>query len=234
MRFLIGTSGFSYPAWKGSFYPSDMKADGMLRFYSDAFGAVEINNTFYRMPKEALLEGWREQVHDDFRFVLKAPQRITHHQKLVDVGDSVARFFAVRASLGEKAGPSLFQLPPFLKKDRALLEGFFALVPDGQRIVMEFGNPSWYDDEIFEVLEKKGAALCIIDDEKKNAPFRRTAPFGYFRLRRVAYSTEALTSWRDRIREAGFEEAFVFFKHEDEGTGPKLARALMDLVDVPS
>ncbi len=233
MRFQIGTSGFSYPAWKGSFYPADMRTDGMLKFYSDAFATVEINNTFYRMPKESMLEGWRDQVHEDFRFVLKAPQRTTHHQKLVDVGDSVARFFAVRASLGEKAGPSLFQLPPFLKKDPARLEELFALVPKGERLVLEFGNPTWFDDEIFTLLERHGAALCIVDDEKKNVPFQRTAPFGYLRLRRVAYSKEDLVAWRDRIISAGWDEAFVFFKHEDEGTGPKLARALMDLVDVP-
>ncbi len=224
MRLHVGTSGFSYPAWKGTFYPSDISAKDMLRFYSDAFGTVEINNTFYRMPQPAMLEGWTQQVHDDFQFVLKAPQRITHHQKLVDVADSVARFFEVRKALGTKAGPSLFQLPPFMKKDAAKLEAFFALVPEGERIVMEFGNPSWFDDEIFELLEEKSAALCIVDDEKKNVPFRRTAPFGYLRLRRVVYSKDDLVSWRKRIEEAGWEDAYVFFKHEDEGTGPRFAR----------
>src|SRR5664279_3634220 len=161
MRVLAGTSGFSYKEWKGSFYPEDLAADAMLSYYSERLPAVEINNTFYRMPKPALLEGWAAQVPEAFRFVLKASQRITHHKRLKEAGDEVAYFFGVAATLGERLGPALFQLPPNLKKDLPRLEAFLGTIPERRRAAFEFRHASWFEEDVFEALRTRGAALCI-------------------------------------------------------------------------
>jgi uncharacterized protein YecE (DUF72 family) len=224
MQLQVGTSGFSYEPWRGSFYPADLPAAGMLRFYARHLDAVEINNTFYRMPKAAVLEGWASQVPAGFRFALKAPRRITHIKKICDVADDVAYLGKVAAALGDGRGPTLFQLPPYLRKDAALLRDFLALLPEDDRAVLEFRHPSWLDDEVYDVLRGAGVALCVADaGEEFDAPLLATASFGYLRLRRQDYDEAALASWAERIRAQPWQQVMVFFKHEDEGIGPALA-----------
>ncbi len=196
----------------------------MLGFYATRLGAVEINNTFYRMPKADLLERWRDSVPDGFRFALKASRRITHHQRLRDAGDSVDYLFRTAEVLGERLGPFLFQLPPYLKRDVDRLASFLEILPDGLRGVFEFRHASWFDDEVFALLETAGASLCIADSgSNHDAPLVATADFGYLRLRREDYDEAALRSWAERIRLQPWREAYVFFKHEDEGAGPRMA-----------
>ncbi len=232
MRLFTGTSGFAYKEWKGSFYPDDLPAAGMLRFYASRFHSVEINNTFYRMPSVATLTGWAEQVPDGFVFVLKASQQITHRKRLKDAAEPTAYFFGNAAVLGERLGPVLVQLPPNLKKDADRLAGFLSIAPADRRLAFEFRHASWFDDEVYALLREHGAALCIAQGEELETPFVATAPWGYLRLRQVAYEDEALGDWAKRIRDQAWTDAFVFFKHEDEGTGPKLAARFESLFHV--
>jgi uncharacterized protein YecE (DUF72 family) len=223
MRVLAGTSGFSYKEWKGSFYPEDLAADRMLAWYSERLPAVEINNTFYRMPKPALLESWAAEVSPDFRFVLKASQRITHFKRLKDAGSEVEYFFGVAATLGDRLGPALFQLPPNLKKDLPRLEAFLATIPEGRRAAFEFRHASWFEDDVFEALRSRGAALCVAEDEELATPLVTTASWGYLRLRRQDYDAVAVADWVAKVRAQPWSDAYVFFKHEDAGSGPRLA-----------
>ncbi len=196
----------------------------MLGFYATRLGAVEINNTFYRMPKADLLERWRDAVPGSFRFALKASRRITHHQRLKDAGDSVDHLFRTAEVLGERLGPILFQLPPYLKRDVDRLASFLAILPDGLRGAFEFRHASWFDDEVFKLLEGAGASLCIADSgSDHDTPLAATADFGYLRLRRQDYDEAALRSWAEKIRAQPWSEVYVFFKHEDEGAGPRMA-----------
>jgi uncharacterized protein YecE (DUF72 family) len=223
MRVLAGTSGFSYKEWKGSFYPEDLPAARMLAYYAGRLPAVEINNTFYRMPRPALLEGWAAEVPPAFRFVLKASQRITHFKRLKEAGSEVAYFFGVAASLGERLGPALFQLPPNLKKDLPRLEAFLGTLPAGAKAAFEFRHASWFEDDVFEALRARGASLCVAEDEELATPLVATADWGYLRLRRQDYDDAAVAAWADRVRAKAWAEAYVFFKHEDAGAGPRLA-----------
>ncbi len=229
MRVRAGTSGFSYKEWKGAFYPEDLAPAGMLRYYAERLRAVEINNTFYRMPKPALLEGWAAEVPADFRFVLKASQRITHHKRLKEAAAEVAYFFRVAVTLGERLGPALFQLPPNLKKDLPRLEAFLATIPEDRSAAFEFRHASWFEEDVFEALRSKGAALCIAEDEDLATPLVATADWGYLRLRRQDYAEADVAAWAERIRAQKWSEAYVFFKHEDAGSGPKLAAQLQGL-----
>jgi uncharacterized protein YecE (DUF72 family) len=230
MRLWPGTSGFSYKEWKGSFYPEDLPDAGMLAFYAERFPAVEINNTFYRMPTRKLLEGWAEQVPAGFRFALKASRKITHQKKLADAGDEVRYLVETSRALADRLGPTLVQLPPWLKKDVPLLADFLSLVPADFRVAVEFRSSSWLDDEVYAALEAAGAALVVSDTGKGDPPVIRTAPFGYARLRRVEYGEADLEEWARRLRGPGWEDLFAFFKHEDEGTGPRLAGRFREIV----
>lgn len=225
-----GTSGFSYDEWKGPFYPEDVAKDAMLSFYAAHLPAVEINNTFYRMPKGAVLEKWCAEVPATFRFVLKAPQRITHHRKLRDP-DSVAYFFSQAAHLGERMGPTLFQLPPWLKKDVPLLTDFLATVPPERRIALEVRSSTWLDDEVLEILRARDVALCIadFDESERSIPFVPTASWGYLRLRAERYDDAQLREWIDRVSAQPWSSAWVFFKHEGEGVAPRLAMRFGEL-----
>ena len=224
MRVRTGTSGFSYPAWVGHFYPAGTKRPDMLSFYAGKLGAVEINNTFYRMPKADLLERWRDSVSESFRFALKASRRITHHQRLKEADDSVEYLFDTAKVLGEQLGPFLFQLPPYLRRDDDRLAAFLECLPAGLRAAFEFRHASWFDDAVFALLEEAGAALCVADaGGDHDAPLEATTDFGYLRLRREDYDEAALRSWADRIRRQPWGETYVFFKHEDEGAGPRMA-----------
>jgi len=228
MKVRAGTSGYSYKQWKGSFYPQDLPESGMLRFYGERFSTVEINNTFYRMPSEKVLSNWSTQVPDDFAFVLKVPRRITHEKKLKNVADDVAYLVKTAAALGKKRGPLLFQLPPFFRKDLAVLRDFLGLLPRDGQAALEFRHQSWFDDEVYAVLREHNAALCVADaDSELSVPFVTTAAWGYLRLRREDYSDKDIRSWVKRVQDQPWKEAFVFFKHEDAGKGPELATRLL-------
>ena len=224
MKLLAGTSGFSYDGWVGTFYPEDLPSDERLAYYGTKLPAVEINNTFYRMPKPELLARWAAQVPAGFRFALKASQRITHIKRLKEVSEEARFLLGSVRQLGDKLGPILYGLPPNLKKDVPRLTAFLALLPSDVKAAFEFRNPSWLDDEVYALLRSAGAALCIADDEKGTTPFVGTAPWGYLRLRREDYGEKDLAAWAERVRGAGWGEAYVFFKHEEEGAAPALAR----------
>lgn len=229
MNLYVGTSGYCYPEWRGTFYPEDMPEKQMLRFYGEHFGSVEINNTFYRMPKASVLEGWTAQVPEGFKFVLKAPQRITHFQRLKDTGDNVAYLAKTATALKEHLGPLLFQLPPYLKKDVPRLRDFLPLITNNSA-AFEFRHQSWFDDEVFSALREHQVALCIAEAENDlNIPFVSTSDWGYLRLRRPDYGDPELKTWAKRVQDQGWRDAFVFFKHEEEGKGPQMARRFLEL-----
>jgi uncharacterized protein YecE (DUF72 family) len=230
MDLYAGTSGYSYKEWKGAFYPKDLPHKQMLRFYGERFRTVEINNTFYGMPRASVLLGWAGEVPADFRFVLKAPQRITHRQRLKDAGDSLSQMLEVAEALKKRLGPLLFQLPPNLKKDVPRLRAFLALLPRRRRAAFEFRHPSWFDEEVFGLLRRHRAALCVADaDDGLKVPFVATADWGYLRLRRPDYGDAELKTWAKQVRAQDWRDAFVFFKHEDAGKGPRMAKRFLEL-----
>jgi uncharacterized protein YecE (DUF72 family) len=230
MNLYVGTSGYSYKEWKGTFYPEDLPEKQMLHFYGERFRTVEINNTFYRMPKESVLEAWAAEVAADFKFVLKASQRITHMQRLKDAGDSVSYLLKVAAVLKERLGPLLFQLPPYLKKDVPRLSEFLALLPAQPRAAFEFRHQSWFEQEVFELLRDHQAVLCIAEAENDlDIPFVSTGDWGYLRLRRPDYGDMEMKDWIKRVREQNWRDAFIFFKHEEAGKGPAMAKRFLEL-----
>jgi uncharacterized protein YecE (DUF72 family) len=230
MRTRIGTSGYSYPAWKGRFYPRDLPAKQFLPFYASRFGSVEINNTFYRMPSATLVKSWAGEVPADFVFAVKAPQRITHHKRLVDCADSVAALLEAIEPLGKKTGPILFQLPPNFKKDVPRLAAFLASLPTRWQVALEVRHESWHADDTYEALRAAGAALCISDTEKLSTPLVATAGFGYLRLRREDYVEADIRRWARTLKKQPWKSAFVYFKHEDQAKGPGHASLLMSLL----
>jgi uncharacterized protein YecE (DUF72 family) len=228
-EFLVGTSGFSYPAWRGVFYPEKHPASAMLAFYAGVFGAVEINNTFYRMPSPDLLAGWTQQTPPGFRFALKAPQQITHRLRLKDAAEPAREFIRRSEALGATRGPLLFQLPPHLKADLSRLGDFLTALPGGIEPAFEFRHPSWFQDDTWTLLRAHGAALCIAQTDDLETPLVATAPFGYARLRREEYSAGDLTEWAERLRAVeSWQRVYVFLKHDEAGRAPALARAFLD------
>ena len=228
----IGTSGYNYPEWKGSFYPSDLPAAKMLPYYAARFPTVEINYTFYRMPNEKLVNGWAAQTPAPFKLTLKAPRRITHDNRLKNTGDLVRAFCGVAGALGDKLGALLFQLPPSLKKDLAVFDAFLEELPPRAPAAFEFRHDSWLGDDVFDRLRKRNVALCVADSEKMSTPVRMTADYAYFRLRDEGYTSDDIKTWADTIaREtAASRDVFVYFKHEEQGKGPEFAKLLMDLL----
>jgi uncharacterized protein YecE (DUF72 family) len=229
MRVLVGTSGYSYKEWKGTFYPGDLPAAKMLAFYATHFNTVEINNTFYRMPEAKTLGKWAGDVPENFVFVLKAPQRITHQKRLAGAEDDVRHLFETAAEMGPKLGPVLFQLPPYSKKDVVKLRDFIAVLPR-HPVAFEFRHESWFDDEVFTVLRDHDAALCVADTDEVPDPAAltmSTASWGYLRLRRTEYAAGEIERWAERVKQQSWSSAFVFFKHEDEGKGPAFARTFL-------
>jgi uncharacterized protein YecE (DUF72 family) len=226
----IGTSGYNYPEWKGSFYPVDLPAARMLPFYAARFPTVEINYTFYRMPTEKLVAGWAAQTPSPFKLTLKAPRRITHDSRLKNCGELVDAFCQVAGTLDAKLGALLFQLPPTAKKDVALFDAFLAELPPKVTAAFEFRHPSWFDAEVFERLAMRNLALCVADSEKLSTPVRVTADYAYFRLRDEGYTADDIGRWAETIARdtASCRDVFVYFKHEEEGKGPLFARLLME------
>jgi len=229
----LGTSGFAYEEWRhGVFYPEGVTASRMLSHYASVFGSVEINYSFRRFPSEATLRTWLAQTPETFRFTLKANQRITHGRRLRGVAPDIADFLARARELGERLGPILFQLPPTLEYDRALLEEFLALIPPDVRAAMEFRHPSWRAAR--DALAEHGIARCVADTDEEPADAAELAwsPFGYLRLRRASYPKSELALWADRIREAldAGADVYCYFKHEDSAAGPRMAQSLEALL----
>ncbi len=230
MKLWVGTSGYSYKEWKGNFYPADLPDKDMLPFYSSKLPAVEINNTFYRMPTAGVLENWAEQVPPEFRFSIKASQKITHQKRLKDTSDETAYILKTAKVMKEKLGVILFQLPPYLRKELSRLEDFLKLLGDDVRAAFEFRHETWFADDVYDLLKKYSCALCISEtDDEGDTPFAATADWGYLRLRRQNYAEDDLANWVKRISAQKWKEAFVFFKHADEGAGPKLAAEFIAL-----
>src|SRR5438552_6227686 len=233
MKLYVGTSGYSYKEWKGSFYPEKLPAKEMLSYYASRLPAVEINNSFYRLPQRSMLENWKEQVPANFRFSIKASQRITHFKRLKDVEDETKYLLDTASVLEDRLGVVLFQLPPNMKKDLPRLETFLTCLPRETRAAFEFRHSTWLEDDVLALLSRGGHALCISDtDDLPVTHIDRTADWGYLRLRRVAYDEAALREWLKRVRDQNWTDAFVFFKHEDEGTGPKLAGEFLELAGI--
>jgi uncharacterized protein YecE (DUF72 family) len=232
MNLYVGTSGYSYKEWKGSFYPEKLPAKEMLSYYSSRLPAVEINNTFYRLPQRSMLENWKEQVPPQFRFSVKASQKITHFKRLQNVEEETKYLLETASALEERLGVVLFQLPPNMKKDLPRLENFLKNLPGDTRAAFEFRHPTWFDDEVLNLLRTQNRALCISDtDDLPVSNIDKTADWGYLRLRRVNYNEENRAEWLERVRAQNWDTAYVFFKHEDEGTGPKLAGQFLDLAN---
>ena len=216
MRLLVGTSGYAFKEWKGSFYPAELPDDGQLGYYASHFPTVEINNTFYRLPKEHVLLDWASQVPEHFTFAIKASQRITHHTRLKPESKDALDFLLKNTtSLGTRLGPVLFQCPPNLKKDLPRLQNFLSYLPEGRRFAFEFRHESWFDDEVADVLRARDAALCISEQDDFAVPMRSTASWGYLRLHRFDYNDMALTEWADAVKAQAWDDAYVYFKHDE-------------------
>jgi uncharacterized protein YecE (DUF72 family) len=230
MRILVGTSGYNYPEWKGTFYPDDLPATKMLAFYAERHTTVEINYTFYRMPNARLLAGWVAQTPPGFTFTLKAPRRITHDMRLRNCGELVSAFCETASTLGDRLGALLFQLPPSLKRDLPTLDAFLDMLPPRLVAAFEFRHDSWHDEEVYARFRARNLSLCIADTGERTTPIVETADYGYFRLRDEGYRPDDLRHWAARIAErtGRWGTTFVYFKHEEAGKGPEFARALMD------
>jgi uncharacterized protein YecE (DUF72 family) len=233
MKTWIGTSGFQYKEWKGSFYPEKLSPPKMLAFYAGVFNSTEINYTFRSLPSDKTIARWSDETPDDFRFSLKAPQRVTHFAKLRKCGDVMNEFRQAVKGLGKKLGPVLFQLPETFKGDAVLLSEFLASLPKGLQAAFEFRHESWFTDEVFEALAARNAALCLAESEELSTPRVVTADFGYLRLRRDGYTDKQLRDWADFIQaqSAKWSETFVYLKHEDTAAGTGFAKKLMAELD---
>jgi uncharacterized protein YecE (DUF72 family) len=232
MELYVGTSGYSYDEWRGSFYPEDLPAKRMLSYYAERLNGVEINNTFYRLPKASVLEGWGDQVPDSFRFSIKASRRITHFARLKPEAREPTEYMVeTLGSLGPRLGAVLFQLPPNLPRDEARLAAFLHTLPTNMPAAFEFRHPSWSDAVVHHALRERDIALVCADTEESESdePIVRTASWGYLRLRRPDYQDSDLARWAERVAAEGWQRAFVFFKHEDEGAGPRLAARFLEL-----
>lgn len=237
MKAYLGTSGFSYPEWKGSFYPEKLKNADMLSYYATQLPSVELNNTFYRLPRRSQLESWHNQVHENFRFAVKASRRITHFKKLKEAEELVGYLVKGLSAFGPRLGPILFQLPPTMPADAPLLATFLESLPadiSGVPLLaaFEFRHKSWFSDEVFALLENHGATLVSgdLDESEKDPPLVRTAPFAYLRLRKTTeYTEQELDSWAARLRALKIEQLFAYFKHEE--AGPRFAQRLREKLE---
>jgi uncharacterized protein YecE (DUF72 family) len=233
MNIHVGTSGWSYREWKGSFYPPDLPATDMLRFYASRFSTVEVNNSFYRTPSERVLAGWAEQVPPQFRFVMKASRRITHYSRLANADDSLGYFLRAVTPLGPRMGPTLFQLPPTLEKDLIRLQQFLERLPRRWPAAIEFRHGSWFEPPVYDLLRAYNVALVAVDAEGQafEVPVVPTASWGYVRLRRADYDRSSLQEWSIRIQEQPWNDAYVFLKHEEGSPkGPGAAELFQHLL----
>jgi uncharacterized protein YecE (DUF72 family) len=233
VKIYTGTSGFAHKEWKGKFYPEKISSKEMLRFYAERFNTVEVNNTFYHMPKESVLISWAEQVPSEFVFALKAPQVITHIRQLRNVFEQTEYLFRSLSVLDRKLGPVLFQFPKSFHANAPALEDFLALIPSAAACAFEFRSPSWLDAGMPDLLRQKGCSLCIADtDENPAQEIINTTPWGYLRLRRSDYTDADLSQWVEKILSQKWEKAYVYFKHEDEAKGAEMAIRFQELIDI--
>ena len=225
----LGTSGWSYPEWKGKFYPAKIAGDDMLPFYARHFDAVELNNSFYRLPKPEAMAKWRDAVPDGFRFAIKAPRQITHIRRLKDVAEPVQRFLEVAAGMAGRVGPILFQLPPNMKADLERLAALLALLPKAQQVAFEFRHESWLEPPVFDVLREHDAALCLAEPDEAVAPLLPASGFVYLRLRKTDYTDAELAAWRAKLDAlvADGRDVYCFFKHESQAKGPEYVLRVM-------
>jgi uncharacterized protein YecE (DUF72 family) len=231
MKVFVGTSGYNYPEWRGTFYPEKFSTDKMLAYYAERFPTVEINYTFYRLPTEKLLSGWAAGTPEHFTFTLKAPRRITHDAKLQRCEDLTQTFCRIAATLGPKLAVLLFQLPPNMKKNGDVLRSFTEVLPEGTRAAFEFRHASWFEPDVFDILRARNLALCVADSEKLSAPIETTADYAYFRLRDEGYQQPDIERWAGVIRGlTQVKNAYVYFKHEEQGLGPEFAKRLIALL----
>jgi uncharacterized protein YecE (DUF72 family) len=229
-KLYVGTSGYSYKEWKGLFYPEKIRPREMLPYYASRLSAVEINNTFYRLPKASVVESWKEQAPPGFRFSVKASRRITHIKRLKEAADETKYLLQTVALLGDRLGVVLFQLPPNMKKDTGRLAVFLDLLPENLQSAFEFRNDTWFSEDVFELLKVKECALVASDtDEKPLGKIMSTAGWGYLRLRRTNYEEADLSEWLRRVCAEDWKDVFIFFKHEDSGTGPWLAKRFIEM-----
>jgi uncharacterized protein YecE (DUF72 family) len=229
MNIWVGTSGYNYPEWKGSFYPQKMPSAQMLPYYAERFPTVEINNTFYRLPKEDLLRGWAAQVPEDFSFSIKASQKITHFTRLKpESSDAVDYLLRTVDCMGARLGPILFQLPPNMKKDLERLNTFFDRLPREKRYTVEFRHESWFDEDTFAALRSHNIAMCAIEQPDFKSPVVSTADWGYLRLHRFDYDEPMLAEWAKVLKEQQWSDAYVVFKHDEgAGSGPPAVGAFI-------
>jgi uncharacterized protein YecE (DUF72 family) len=229
VKLRAGTSGYSFKEWKGTFYPADLKQDGMLSFYATRFSTLEINNTFYRLPKESVLTQWASQVPDGFTFAIKASQKITHYTRLKAESESMVQFLLKNtATLGEKMGPILFQLPPNLKKDVPRLQNFLSYLPENRRYTFEFRHESWFDEDVFSVLRDRDIAMCVSESAELSCPVVCTATWGYLRLHKLDYTLDGLAEWAKRVTAQNWKDVYVYFKHDEGvGSGPPAVEAFV-------
>ena len=232
MTLWVGTSGYNYSEWKGSFYPQRLPAQKMLPYYAQRLNTVEINYTYYRMPNAKILKGWDDATPQEFKLTLKAPKRITHDARLRNCEDHVKFFTETAAKLGPKLGALLFQLPPGFKQDLALLDSFLALLPEGTCAAFEFRHGSWLNEELYSRLRERNLALCVADSETMATPIVITADYAYFRLRDEGYASHEIADWARRIQShtSACKDVYVYFKHEESGTGPQFAKIFLDAI----
>lgn len=224
----VGTSGYNYPEWRGTFYPEKLATNKMLAYYAERLSTVEINYTFYRIPTEKLLAGWAEGTPGHFTFTLKAPRRITHDAKLQRCEDLLQTFCRTARTLGPKLAALLFQLPPGFRKNADVLRAFVELIPEGTRAAFEFRHASWLDDETFDLLRSRNLALCVADSAKMSTPVETTADYAYLRLRDEGYQDADIERWAATARDLPVDTAYVYFKHEEQGLGPVFAKKFLD------
>ena len=230
MKLYVGTSGYSYKEWKGSFYPETIAPKDMLAYYATRLEAVELNNTFYRMPQPSMIDSWKAQVPKNFRFSVKAPQSITHFRRLNNAGAQTQLMLTTVAALEDRLGAVIFRLPENMKKDLKRLEMFLKELPADTPAVFDFRHPTWFDDEVVALLRSQNRVFCVSDIEELPESYTfKTADLGYVRLRREKYTKAELVKWVKRIKAQKWRDTYVFFKHEDEGTGPKLAAQFLEL-----
>ena len=232
MRLLAGTSGYAFKEWKGTFYPADVKDAGMLGYYATRFPTVEINNTFYRLPRENVLQDWASQVPESFTFAIKASQRITHFARLKPESKDLLGYLLQNTTvLGDKLGPVLFQLPPNMQKDLERLKTFLGFLPRGRRFTFEFRHSSWFDEDVVQALRENDVAMTIIDQDDFATPPIASASWGYVRLHRLDYDAQSLAQWAERIKEPGWSDVYVYFKHDEGvGSGPPAVDAFCALI----
>ena len=232
MNVLVGTSGFAFKEWKGPFYPEDLKDDAMLGYYSGKYPTVEINNTFYRLPKEHVLQDWASQVPQSFSFAIKASQRITHYARLKpDSASALAFLLRNTSTLGSRLGPILFQLPPNMQKNVERLTDFLTLLPRDRRFTIEFRHESWFDEDVVAALREHDIALCVSESEEFTGVTVATASWCYLRLHRQDYNDDMLAEWRSRVAAQSWSDAYVFFKHDYiDGSGPLAVERFVGMI----